>query len=49
MNIGDTVQLKGTGFKVEIEGFTSINDQKMIQTKYGDFNVDLIQTPTNKD
>ena len=40
--IGETVQLKGGNFRVVIKGFKSIGVNKMIETDYGDFNIDLI-------
>ncbi len=42
LRIGQEVKLKGTGFEVKINGFKTINDNKMICTDYGDFNIDLI-------
>jgi len=45
---GDEVEVIGTGFIIEIEGFTEIGDQTMIQTHYGDFNIDLIKLVDNE-
>lgn len=43
LNIGDEVELIGTGFRVKINGFIEIGDEILAQTYYGDINIDLIK------
>lgn len=43
IRIGDQVQVKGTPLEFKVEGFTYISGQRMAQSKYGDFNVDLLE------
>jgi len=43
LKIGDQVQVKGTPLEFEILGFTTIAGQKMAESTYGDFNIDLLE------
>ncbi len=43
IEIGDTIEIIGTDFKVEVTGFTEIAGSKMVSSKYGDFNIDLVK------
>ena len=48
LNIGDEVEVIGTGFIIHINGFTRIGDEILAQTYYGDINIDLIKTTKNE-
>ena len=41
--VGDQVQVKGTPMEFEITGFSVKNGQIMAESKYGDFNAELLE------
>ena len=43
LKVGDQVQVKGTPLEFEILGFAMIEGQDMAESKYGDFNIDLLE------
>jgi len=44
IKIGDTAKLKGVDhFTFIVEGFSTLNGQKMVDSIYGSFNIDLVE------
>ena len=43
LSVGDQVQVKGTPMEFQITGFKVLNGQIMAESKYGDFNAELLE------
>ena len=43
LKVGDHARVIGTPLEFEVLGFTTINDNKMVESRYGDFNIDLVE------
>lgn len=43
LQVGDHVRVKGTPMEFEITGFNTKNGQIMAESKYGDFNAELLE------
>ncbi|HPI81877.1 MAG TPA: hypothetical protein PK122_01450 [Candidatus Paceibacterota bacterium] len=43
IKVGDTVKLKGVDFTFVVEGFSTVDGQKMVDSLYGSFNIDLVE------